>query len=235
MRYIGGKSRLAKEISGVILENTTERETYYEPFMGGGATLAKIAPNFKKIYASDNHPDLMLMWKAVLDGWEPPTKINEYQYQWLKDSWPSPVRGFVGFAGSFGGKWFGGYARGNTTKGDPRNYLAESARAIEKIRLALEGLDITLACKSYDRWDPIPGSVVYCDPPYANSQGYSTGDFDSAAFWKKMDEWSQTSKVFVSEYQAPEGWTEVWRKDHRRNLALPDQGRPVTVERLFTR
>lgn len=235
MRYIGGKSKLAKSISDVILENTTNRSTYYEPFMGGGAVLAKMAPNFERVYAGDNHPDLVEMWQAVLEGWEPPTKINELQYAQFKKAETSPARGFVGFAGSFGGKWFGGYARGNTNKGEPRNYLAESARAIGRIKPALDGTQLTINCCSYNEWEPEPGSVIYCDPPYADTQGYTTGQFDSATFWETMNEWSQESQVFVSEYIAPDDWTQIWSKDHRRSLALSDQGRPETVERLFTK
>lgn len=204
MRYIGGKSKLAKEISGVILENTTGRENYYEPFVGGGAVLAKLGPNFENIHIGDFHPDLVEMWKAVLlNGWNPPENITEDEYRELRIAETSALRGFVGFGGSFGGKWFGGFARGRTNKGEPRNYVAESARAISRIRDELAGKTPTIYCQSYSDWSPGPGSVIYCDPPYADTQGYSTGGFDSEAFWAKMDEWSEHSSVFVSEYTAP--------------------------------
>ena len=54
------------------------------------------------------------------------------------------------------------------------------------------------------------GDVVYADPPYAGTQRYNAGDFDSAAFWA----WVQTRPfpVFVSEYHAPEGFTPIWCK-----------------------
>lgn len=36
MRYVGGKSRIAKHIEKVILDHKGERTRYIEPFMGGG-------------------------------------------------------------------------------------------------------------------------------------------------------------------------------------------------------
>ena len=54
------------------------------------------------------------------------------------------------------------------------------------------------------------GDVVYCDPPYANTQKYNAGAFDNAAFW----EWARTRNfpVFVSEYGAPADFTPIWCK-----------------------
>lgn len=45
-------------------------------------------------------------------------------------------------------------------------------------------------------------AVIYCDPPYANTEGYNGEKFDSASFY----EWCkrQTAPLFISEYWMPE-------------------------------
>ena len=37
MRYVGGKSKIARKISAVMLEKSKERDLYIEPFVGGGS------------------------------------------------------------------------------------------------------------------------------------------------------------------------------------------------------
>ena len=37
MRYLGGKSRLAKRIGATILEHSNQRGYYIEPMIGGGS------------------------------------------------------------------------------------------------------------------------------------------------------------------------------------------------------
>lgn len=238
MRYIGGKSKIAKAIAQTILEATDSRAFYYEPFVGGGSVLGRLAPHFQKTVASDLSEDLILMWQKLQEGWVPDEVVSEFDYAALKDSEPSALRGLVGFGGSFGGKWFGGYARGGFgSDGKPRNHQWESARAAMKIRDAIEGSDVDFWAGSYISACPPAGAVVYCDPPYADTTGYSAvGGFDSAQFWRVMDYWvARGVHVFVSEYSAPEGWAVVWEKEHRQSLTTTAQGRPVTVERLFAK
>lgn len=235
MRYIGGKSKLAGRIADVILQNSPTRLDYIEPFIGGGSVFGKVAPYFNRSYAGDLSEDLAVMWREVLqNGWKPPENVTEEEYNDLKTAVPSALRGFVGFGGSFGGKWFGGYARGGfNSDGTPRNHQAESARAVNRIARQLTGKDITIIHRSYDQWQPFPGSVIYRDPPYANSQGYTTGEFDSEKFWQVAKMWSETCSVFVSEYAAPPGWEIIWEAEHRQSLTMPSQGREPTIERLF--
>ena len=52
--------------------------------------------------------------------------------------------------------------------------------------------------------------VVYCDPPYANTQRYNTKKFDSLAFWDWVR--SKPFPIFVSEYHAPDDFTPIWSK-----------------------
>lgn len=237
MRYIGGKSRLARSIAQVILSREASREYYVEPFVGGGSVLAHMAPEFTRTEALDLSPDLIMMWQSLMSGWEPPLLVSEAEYAALKNKEPSPERGLIGFGGSFGGKWFGGYARGGfQANGEPRNHQAESARAVLKIRDAIVASDVRFRNADYRQAGVQAGSVVYCDPPYSGTEEYQAVErFDSQEFWLTMRRWSDAgANVYVSEYAAPEGWQCVWEQTHRQSLTQPKQGREARVERLWT-
>lgn len=68
--------------------------------------------------------------------------------------------------------------------------------------------DVVILCRDYRDDPPAPGTVVYLDPPYADSVGYpACGKFDHVEFWRVMTEWANRGVVVrVSEYAAPEGW-----------------------------
>lgn len=195
--------------------------------MGGGAVTQHLAQKYTKVYASDAHEELMLMWRAVQDGWVPPTELSEAQWRELKDAEPSALRGFAGFGCSFGGKWFGGYARGVG-----RNFADEAVRNIMRFKPHMGNVEF--AHRSYMDIAPYPGDVVYCDPPYEATTPYSMG-FDHEAFWAwATDLAKQGVHVYVSEYNAPEGWTCVWEKEQRMQVDSNKDNKQKRVEKLWT-
>ena len=237
MRYMGGKSRLAKSIRDVILQRVpSPGVTYWEPFVGGCGSFEVIAPEFDKAVGSDTHEDLILMWQQLRAGWTPPTEVSEGEYRQLRDAEPSALRGFVGFGGSFGGKWFGGDARGGkTSKGEPRNHQAESARNVLRTRDKLSETDVRFECAGYEEITPTPGDVVYCDPPYKGTTEYRDAGFDSEKFWAWCDSLVDSGVyVFVSEYEAPEGWVEIYRKELLSSTDLASK-RKTATDRLYTK
>lgn len=233
MRYLGGKTRLAKPIAEVIASMAEGRTTYVEPFMGGCSVLAEVAPKFDRVIGADLMPDLVMMWREAQNGWVPPTSVTEDEYQAIRRAEPSEIRGFIGFACSFGAKWFGGYAR------DPKggtNYAAQGSRAVQRKAAKLRGVEIRLS--DYRALSDVigPDTVVYADPPYANTTGYSaTGSFDHEEFWRTMDEWVERgARVLVSEFQAPSHWREVWSVERHSSVALNSTGARA-VDKVFTR
>lgn len=232
MQYMGGKSKIAKELSAVILANAKSRKYYLEPFIGGGSVFPHLAPHFEWSVAGDAHEDLVLMWNALIfDGWVPPDTITEEQYAELKESDPSALRAFVGFGSSFGGKFFRGYARGD----GGRNYASNAKGSLNRKVKPLTGASIgRFRNWSYADWNPVAGTVVYCDPPYADTTKYATGGFDHTSFWLRAEEWADAGcEVFVSEYTAPDHWTAVWTKIKSVDLGGGGKSFPKT-ERLFT-
>jgi len=223
MRYFGGKVRLAKELSTVI--NTYQVEKYHEAFCGMFSVGALVtAP---KRTATDTHPDLILLLNAVRDGWVGPEVITEAAYQALKTAEPSPLRAFAGFGCSNSGKFFGGYARESTG----RNFAANARSSLLKLAPKIQGVDFRL--ESYLDYDG-DADLIYCDPPYDKTTGFTTGAFDTVEFWKWVREQSRRSIVLVSEYTAPDWATVVWQKNVRTDMNAKSGGKIPRVEKLFT-
>jgi len=229
LRYVGGKTRLAKSIAEQIYRHKTDQHRrYLEPFFGGGS-MANHTVNFDLMrYAYDIHPDLILMYQALQNGWIPPQHISEGQYRSLKYAEPSALRAFVGFGSSFGGKWFGGYARDKTGK---RDFTNESYHRIMLNRHYIN--DIIFKCKSYDEIKGVHSiDLVYADPPYQGTLGYNNS-FDHTVFWNIMRDWSNTgATVLISEYTAPSDFEIVWETPYKTyGITLSDT--KEKIERLF--
>ena len=229
MQYLGGKSRIAKQIAAVILESTDERSYYIEPFVGAGSVAAQLVPHFDHAYLSDVSPDLIALWRALQEGWQPPMEVSEELYRSLRNAPVSALRGFVGYGCSFGGKWFGGYARANNA--NPKGYAIHASNMLNR-KIGLIGM-AEFSCLDYQDAPYPSGSVVYCDPPYRGTTTYKgVTDFDSEHFWKWAEYESQYSAVFVSEYAAPEGWESIWNAAPRMSLRKDDNSSRAS-ERLW--
>jgi len=226
---MGSKARHAKEMLPIILADRKPGQWYVEPFVGGANMIDKVGGDR---IGNDTHPYLIELLKGVSNGWIPPTEISEDQYKAANRSREvNALTGFIGFGCSYGGKWFGGYARGDDANGKPRNYAAESPRNLVK---QAAGLDrVVWLCCSYSLLSIPPNSIIYCDPPYAGTTKYATGGFDHSAFWQWCEAKAREGHtVFVSEYTAPDGWECVWEKTVNNTLTK-DTGSKQGVERLF--
>lgn len=229
MQYVGSKQRQAKYIAENLQKHGTACVNYLEPFVGGGSVFSLMASIFPgNAHGSDAHEDLALMWSAAIDGWEPPAAVSREEYASLKKSEPSALRGFVGFGCSFGGKWFGGYA----SNAVGHDYCGAARRGL--LRKVAGMRSATFTCADYRTFSPGTGTLVYCDPPYANTTGYSLGQFDSNEFWTTMQSWSSDGAVvLVSEYTAPHFAEEVWSRAAKRSLSKDENKSASALEKLF--
>jgi DNA adenine methylase len=239
MKMLGSKRTVAKQIMAYIASKTHPNWLYIEPFVGGANTLPHIP--FRQAILSDAHPYLVALLRHVRQGGYLPHTVTEQNYIDVKEQ-PSRYApfyvGFVGFCCSFGGKFFGGYARDHKTG---RNYADEGRRNLAKLSKHLQGH--TIITGSYEMYRPenIRDAVFYCDPPYRGTTGYKRfeGDklvsmeFDSAAFWRWAQEMSKTNQVYVSEYNAPEGWEAVWQNTKTVNIDNKGSKARSSVEKLF--
>lgn len=231
MRYYGGKSKIAKDIASVLSSKTFY--VYWEPFCGACSVTPKVQAPVR--IASDVHEDLILMWKALQGGWTPPDNVTEEDYDQLKASDdPSPLRAFVGFGCSYGGKWFGGYARNK----ERWNYAGFAKRSLAR-KLKTLG-DVQFQCISYQDADAsailsLGPTLVYCDPPYsASTADYDAGRFDSLSFWGWVRSLSKKALVYVSEYTAPDDFDVAWCRGVKTQMHGKTGLNIDRVEKLFT-
>ena len=227
MRYQGGKSRIAQDIASVI--SVRGGDCFVSLFCGSCAVESKVQGFSRKIL-NDRHQYLIALLQGVQRGYELPESITPEQYRHIrehKDDDPT-LTGFVGFGCSFGGKWFGGYAR-NTTG---TNYAAQSKRSLLKDMATLQ--DATFVCADYRRVCIPPRAVIYADPPYNNTTGYHGDRFDSAEFWIAMRLLADTGHtVFVSEQEAPPDIQCVWERKFTRTLDRNKSNQFSVTEKLF--
>ena len=169
------------------------------------------------------------MWQALQNGWTPPDVVTKEEYYRVKanmDENPA-LTGFIGFGCSFGGKWWGGYAKDK--RGD--DYCGQAKRGLLKdfpgVRHA------TFTCLDYHDVEIQDSAVVYCDPPYANTTGYTVGQFDANEFWNYMRQLSKRCDVYISEESAPDDFECIWSKEKVRTLEKSDNVGRVKVEKLF--
>lgn len=250
MKYMGSKSRHWKDILPIILKDRSPGQYYVEPVCH---TATKVQHNTIQYYvepfvggfnviihvdgpriANDKQGYLIALFIALRDGWIPPDTFGEDEYIHLRDNkeaYDPALVGFVGFGLCYGAKWFGGYARGKDSKGNPRNYCLENKTNLLKQVPGLQG--ITIHNKNYYDFYIPPKSLIYCDPPYQGTTKYAGEQFDYNQFW----DWCRIMQVsghsiFVSEYSAPDDFTCVWEKQVNNTL-VKDTGSKQGIERLF--
>ena len=228
---MGSKNRYAKQLLEIILQERRSDQWYVEPFCGGCNMIDKVLGNR---IANDNNWYLIEMWKQLIyNNWQPPETITWDQYQDIRNNknyYPPELVGFVGIGCSYAGKWFGGFARGNDSFENPRNYCDESRRNILKQLEKLKGT-IFYAREYWKLYIP-ENSIVYCDPPYRNTTRYKDTKFDHDMFWSWVRNMSEWHKVYVSEYIAPKDFECVWEKKVNNSLTQ-NTGSKQGIERLF--
>lgn len=230
MKYMGSKNRIAKYILPIILKDRQPNQYYVETFCGGCNTIDKV--DGLRI-ANDSHFYLIEMFKALQDGWVPPTYVSEHEYKTIKnvpEAYQPWLVGFVGFGCSYSGKWWGGFARNVSKDAPTRNYCNESKRNLLKQTPNIKGIEFHN--KSYIDLEIPVNSIIYCDPPYKGVTGYKD-KFDHEVFWEWCRKMSKSGhKVFISEYNAPEDFKCVWSKEICSSLTK-DTGSKKGIEKLF--
>lgn len=238
MRYLGNKTRLAKELAPILTKNLNGGNWYIEPFAGAFGMVSNI--DYPKRIAYDKDRFIISLMKAVRDGWTPPEEMSEESYKHLQRNGAfaavygsEDVERLVAFAGygcSFGGKWFGGFARGGVSGGKERNHVAESSRNLVKMMPKLQGIKIQVS--DYKDAKLGEGNILYCDPPYSTGTQYKN-KFNTDDFWSWVREQSMVNYVYVSEYNAPDDFLPIWEKEHKSGIDNKAKVHKPTIEKLF--
>lgn len=227
MRYLGGKSRLAKQLVACMPDRPLR---VVEPFVGAFNLVPMLSSS--EAECSDIHCGLIEMYRAVQAGWLPQRTICEQEYRALQQGAHCPARTFFSFAASFAGIEWGGFARDATGK---RDLAAESvAQFMRKVPYIKSS---SFRCCDYREVEPRPGDVVYCDPPYMATTGYKVGRFDTAAFVKWCNGCADRGcQVYVSEFSNldPSRWSPVWSKRRITSVAKTGESKTELLLKVAT-
>ena len=178
--WIGGKRRLAPEILPLFPEHTC----YVEPFAGAAALYFLKVPSDVEVL-NDINGDLVNLYRVVKHHLEEFVRQFKWAlssrqvYEWHRAT-PSQTLTDIQRAArfyylqktSFGGKVQGQSFGTATTSGPRLNLLRlEEDLSAAHLRLAgtfIENLPWHECIARYDR----PHSLIYCDPPYWQTEGY---------------------------------------------------------------
>lgn len=219
MHYCGGKHYVSKSLVNVLNQNRKPWQLYIEPFVGALNIFHRMTtPRI----GSDANKDLIEMYYAYISGWRPPNEISEERYYELKASVPNPERTFAGYACSFGGKFYRGYARSGK-----RNLALDAINSLDR-KISSVNINELRFC-GYTEYSDVKGALIYCDPPYRNAG--KIWKFDSNEFWEWAEQMSAGNDVFVSEFDSPDNWECVWQKELNRSMRSKSEKK--MTEKLF--
>jgi len=247
MNYFGGKSRIAKYIVPYIQHyiDSYNIDIYIEPFCGGLNIMDKI--DCKKKYANDLNKYLIALFQNVSEGGKLPEEVTKEKYDkarqaWYKDNADRKFEdweiGCIGWLCSYSGRGFdGGWGyEGDEKRKDGtvkhRYYYQERKNNLltQFENPLLKG--VKFSAKDYRTLNNVNNTVIYLDPPYANTKEFANSKvFDYAEFWNWVRKLSQDNIVLISELEAPEDFECIWQQEVSRSIKAQDKSR--AVEKLW--
>lgn len=242
MRYQGGKVGLAKYICPII--QALKPKVYIEPFCGACAIIEHIQA--EKRIASDASEVVIVLFKAVQEGFIAPDNVSEEEYKkavmaFRSGKTPTAFEAFALIACCFAGTIGSGYAR-YFRRGKWVNFALRGKRALEKSLESLKGIEFFLRSYKHYTCENTKDAVIYCDPPYENTSGYKSvkEPFSNDEFWQWARELSRENIVLVSEFQARDGFVSVWERErwmrrHKKKKAYKVQEKLLIHESALDR
>lgn len=222
MQYMGSKNKIAKHITPIILDCIKDNniKNYVEFFVGGGNIIDKIHVEGLKKIGYDYNPYLIALLSFGVQCYKhniQPAfveKLSREYYNECRDAYKKGVRnsiedirlGYVGFFGSYNGRFFdGGFAAPSAT----RDYYNEKKNNFLKQLPNLAEGDISFIYSNYidliEYYLEDRNTFLYLDPPYAGTKQYNVSkNFDNNLFWENVRKISVNNYVLVSEQKAPE-------------------------------
>jgi DNA adenine methylase len=183
LKWIGNKQRFAHEIAAYFPRNM---QTYFEPFIGSGAVLATLAP--KQAVAADIFKPLIEIWQTLRDN---PTQLQSwYETRWKTMAQTSKQEAYERVKAQYNASpngadllflcraCYGGVVRFRKADGfmstpcgpqQPISPLSFNKRVVEwheRCRhTKFMQADFSETMRLAKRKD-----LIYCDPPYVDSQ-----------------------------------------------------------------
>lgn len=236
MKYMGSKSRIVKDILPIILKHRQPYQYYVELFVGGCNSIDKV--DGLRI-GNDINPFLISMWKGLQNDLDRPYIIDKDLYSYWRNIYNQNKKsysdhemfmiGWVGFMGSFNGRFFDGGYSGHDV--NSRDYISEQIRNTESQIDLIKSINFTSGHYS-DIAIPAK-SIIYLDIPYKDTKQYSySKNFDYEKLWKYAETKTIAGHdVFVSEYSAPKEFVCIWQKEVTNAMNTTKTYKPI--EKLF--
>lgn len=230
-----------KLIQFIYKDNNLKIDEWVEPFVGGCNVIENVP--CKNRIGNDLNKYLIALYKKTQEiGYRDlifhieSLKIDSEKYRDIrknKENYEDFVVGFVGIIFSFNGIFFGSDVSSKTNylekDGKVRNFYTEGINSYT--RTARKICNIVFKNQNYFDLDISKNALIYCDPPYQKTLGYSTGEFDSDKFFEWAREKTKTNRVYISEYEAPQDFVCVF-KYYKNNLMNNTEVEGV-VEKVF--
>ena len=236
MKYMGSKNRIAKDILPIILKDRKENQWFIDLFCGGCHIIQHVKGNR---VANDKNKYLIAMWKGLQEDLNRPKIISKELYSKARDEYNNGTNnefddfmiGWIGWMGSYNGRFFdGGYSGHNVGKLH-RDYISEQIRNTESQIGDLK--EVHFFSKDYKDFEFKEPCLIYCDIPYKGTKEYSISknfNHDEFFSWcRKISVDGHT--IFVSEYQAPDDFECVWQKEITNSMNQTNTYKPT--EKLF--
>jgi DNA adenine methylase len=183
LKWVGNKQRFAHEIASFF---PADFGTYFEPFLGSGTVLATLAP--ERAVGSDNFQPLMEIWQALKND-------PEMLKQWYAERWHTMMNGekvtaYEQVKASYNAKpngadlvflcraCYGGVVRFRQADGymstpcGPHMPISpySFSQRVDIWHQRTVGTKFVLTDYQETFAMAKPGDLIYCDPPYNNSQ-----------------------------------------------------------------
>lgn len=231
MKYMGSKRRIAKHIIPIMVAaaNSAGITRWVEPFVGGANLIDKV-PDYFDRYGYDINEHVIHALLDIRDRCNDlPEAVSEIEYKEMIGADAGTITSWCRFALSFGGKFDGGYAR--EFGSDDTTFCGYGKRNAKKQSPLIKSVHFEVS--AYNDLS-FTNSLIYCDPPYQDTTGYKTDKFDHDHFFKWCREMAKENIVFVSEYQCPSDFKEVWSGRQKTNFSSSrDHHTNNAVEKLF--
>lgn len=236
MKYMGSKRRIAKDIVQNMLPYFTENTWFVDMFCGGCHIVQELTGNR---IANDKNKYLIAMWEGLLENKERPYIITKELYDLARKEYNTNSNnffddftiGWIGWMGSYNGRFFDGGYSGHEVGKTKRDYIAEQIKNTESQLNKLKG--VKFFSKDYKEFSFKKPCLIYCDIPYKNTKQYSVSrQFNHDEFF----DWCRDKKrdghtIFISEYSAPKDFTCIWEKEVTNSLNTINTYKPI--EKLF--
>ena len=229
---MGSKNRIAKHLLPIMLAECEKHNItkWVEPFVGGANMLDIVPDAFERI-EFDLNPHTIAALIGIRDHIaEFPEFVSEEFYKSVKKTEAHPVNSWIRFECSFGAKLDNGYARNAKGANYAKIGLNLAIKQSPKIQ------NVQFICDSYENLS-FDNCLIYCDPPYFGTKWYRKNHvpkMDHDKFFNWCREQAKKNIVFVSEYNAPDDFIEVWRGEIKTNFASTRKtATHNAIEKLF--